>query len=134
MLKQIKGYVEEGVHPQTIMRNIRSASKLAVEKVQELSIPYDTSTPQGEQMLLKCASMALNSKLISSHQNLFSPMIVSAEKGLHDANHLDDVNSLIAIKKILGGDVRQSFLVNGVAFNKTSSYLYLNKYVCLERQ
>ena len=122
ILKQIKPFVEEGVHPQIIIRNVRNAAKLAVDKVAELSVPYDTSTPEGHQMLIKCASTALNSKLISGHQDLFSPMIVSAVKELDDANALDDLRSLVAIKKIAGGDVRQSFLVQGVAFKKTFSY------------
>ena len=122
ILKQLKPFVEEGVHPQIIMRNIRNAGKLAVDKVEELSVPFDTSTPEGEGMLLKCCSTALNSKLIASHQDLFSPMIVDAVKSLSLAGSLDDLDSLVAIKKIPGGDVRQSFLVKGVAFKKTFSY------------
>jgi len=122
MLKRIKPFVEEGVHPQIIMRNIRSASQLAVQKVKDLSVPYDTTTPEGEQMLIKCASTALNSKLISGHQDLFSPMIVDVVKALDEADGLDNLNSLVGIKRIPGGDVRQSFLVKGVAFKKTFSY------------
>jgi len=122
MLKSIKPFVEEGVHPQVIIRNVKTAARLAVEKVLSLSVPYDTSTKQGEEMLLKCASTSLNSKLISGHQDLFSPMIVMAVKNLHENNALDDIRSLIAIKKIPGGDVRSSFLVQGVAFKKTFSY------------
>jgi len=122
MLKSIKPFVEEGVHPQVIIRNVKTAARLAVEKVMSLSVPYDTSTKQGEEMLLKCASTSLNSKLISGHQDLFSPMIVMAVKNLHENNALDDLRTLIAIKKIPGGDVRSSFLVQGVAFKKTFSY------------
>jgi len=122
MLKMIKPFVEEGVHPQIIIKNIRSASKLAVQRVSSLSIPYDTTTPEGEQMLIKCASTALNSKLIAGHQDLFSPMIVEAVKALDEGGGLDELNSLVAIKRIPGGDVRQSFLVKGVAFKKTFSY------------
>jgi T-complex protein 1 subunit eta len=122
MLKSIKPFVEEGVHPQIIIRNIRVAAKLAVQRVADLAIPYDVNTPQGHDMLIKCASTSLNSKLISGHQDLFSPMIVDAVKSLHDADALDEIKSLIAIKKIPGGDVRSSFLVKGVAFKKTFSY------------
>lgn len=122
ILKQVKCFVEEGVHPQIIMRSVRQAGKLAVEKVRELSVPFDLSTPEGKEMLLKTASTALNSKLISSHKDLFSPMIVDAVKALDDAGSIDDMQNLVAIKKIPGGDVRQSFLVKGVAFKKTFSY------------
>jgi len=122
MLKSIKPFVEEGVHPQIIIRNIRTAAKLAVQKVRDLAVPYDINTPEGEDMLIKCASTSLNSKLISGHQDLFSPMIVEAVKSLHNAGALDEIKALIAIKKIPGGDVRASFLVRGVAFKKTFSY------------
>lgn len=123
ILKQMKPFVEEGVHPQVIIRNIRSASAIAVRKVRDLAVSFDIDTPEGEEMLLKTASTALNSKLIASHQDLFAPMIVDAVKSLAaDADGLDDLRGMIGIKKIPGGDVRQSFLVRGVAFKKTFSY------------
>lgn len=123
ILKQIKPFVEESVHPQIIIRNLRVASAYAVEKVKSLSVPFDTSSKEGYDMLIKCASTALNSKLISSHQDLFSPMIVDVVKNLDLGGGLDDLDNLVAIKKIPGGDVRSSFLVKGgVAFKKTFSY------------
>eukprot|EP00804_Cyclotella_cryptica_P010887 CCRYP_008789-RA/>CCRYP_008789-RA protein AED:0.08 eAED:0.08 QI:191/1/0.5/1/1/1/2/0/592 len=123
ILKQMKPFVEEGVHPQILIRNIRSAASIAVQKIHSLAVAFDTSSPEGKEMLLKTASTALNSKLIASHQDLFAPMIVDAVTSL--ASHpdgLDDLRGMIAIKKIPGGDVRQSFLVKGVAFKKTFSY------------
>jgi T-complex protein 1 subunit eta len=76
ILKQMKPFVEEGIHPQILIRNIRSASKMAVDKIADLAVKFDTSTPEGKDMLLKTASSALNSKLIASHQDLSVPMIV----------------------------------------------------------
>mmetsp|Transcript_21321 Transcript_21321/g.51544 ORF Transcript_21321/g.51544 Transcript_21321/m.51544 type:complete len:596 (+) Transcript_21321:112-1899(+) len=124
ILKQMKSFVEEGVHPQIIIRHIRSASSIAVKKVNDLAVSFDTSTPEGEEMLLKTASTALNSKLIATHQDLFAPMIVDAVRSLAAVSNddLDDLRGMISIKKIPGGDVRQSFLVKGVAFKKTFSY------------
>ena len=72
ILKQMKPFVEEGVHPQIIIRNIRQASTIAVQRVRDLAVSFDISTPEGEEMLLKTASTALNSKLIASHQDLFA--------------------------------------------------------------
>jgi len=123
ILKQMKPFVEEGVHPQIIIRNIRSAATIAVKKVNDLSVSFDIATPEGGEMLLKTASTALNSKLIATHQDLFAPMIVDAVKSLSmESDGLDDLRGMIGIKKIPGGDVRQSFLVKGVAFKKTFSY------------
>lgn len=37
-LKQLKPYVEEGLHPQTIIRAFRTATQLAVKKVKEIAV------------------------------------------------------------------------------------------------
>jgi T-complex protein 1 subunit eta len=121
ILNRLKPFVEDSVHPQILMRNVRQAGRLAVLKVKELAVQ-----PQGpeaqRQMLIKTASTALNSKLIANHKDLFAPMVVDAVQSLHQGGSLDDLTNLIAIKRIPGGDVRQSFLVSGVAFKKTFSY------------
>lgn len=120
VLQQIKPLVEEGVPPQIIRRYLSEAGKLAVQKVLDLSVPFEGENQKD--MLLKCASTALNSKLIASHQDLFAPMVVDAVLLLAKEDRLDDVNNLVGIKQIPGGDVRQSFWVQGVAFKKTFSY------------
>ena len=123
ILVHTKALVEAGVHPQTLQRYLRTAGDLAVQHVQELAVPFKDDDPKAKhEMLLKTAGTALNSKLISNHKDLFAPMVVEAVQALHKGGSLDDIMSLIAIKRIPGGDVRQSFLVNGVAFKKTFSY------------
>lgn len=37
-LKQLKSYVEEGLHPQTIIRAFRTATNLAVNKINEIAV------------------------------------------------------------------------------------------------
>jgi len=120
ILQQIKPLVEDGVPPQIIRRHLGEAGRLAVQKVLDLAIPFEGDKKR--EMLLRCASTALNSKLIASHQDLFAPMVVDAVCLLAEKDRLDDVNHLVGIKKIPGGDVRQSFWVQGVAFKKTFSY------------
>jgi T-complex protein 1 subunit eta len=122
ILNHVKSFVEEGVHPQILMRHVRAAGRLAVLKVQELAVPFAFGDAGRYDMLLKTAATALNSKLIANHKDIFAPMVVEAVQSLHAAGSLDNLTNLIAIKQIPGGDVRQSFLVNGVAFKKTFSY------------
>merc|ERR1719155_265467 len=119
MLKQVKGFVEDEVHPQILIRGVRLAAQLAVARIKEIAIKVDPGTPEARQMLEVFASTALNSKLISNHKKLFSPMVVDAVCCL-DTNLLD--LSLIGVKKVQGGSVSDSFLVEGVAFKKTFSY------------
>lgn len=37
-LKQVKPYVEEGLHPQIIIRAFRTATQLAVNKIKEIAV------------------------------------------------------------------------------------------------
>jgi len=117
ILAKLKPLVEEGISPTRMIQTIRKTGKYAVDRVAELAV-----TVEQEEMLLKCAGTALNSKLISSHRDLFAPMVVSAVTKLHQAGNVDEIMDWISIKQIPGGDVRQSFLVEGVAFRKTFSY------------
>jgi len=117
ILTKLKTLVEEGISPTRMIQVIQKTGKFAVDKVGELAVAGDQ-----EEMLLKCAGTALNSKLISSHRDLFAPMVVSAVTKLHEAGNVDEIQEWISIKQIPGGDVRQSFLVEGVAFKKTFSY------------
>jgi len=69
-------------------------------------------------MLERCAGTSLNSKLISAHKHFFAPMVVDAVTVLDDSMDLN----MIGIKKVPGGSVTDSFLVQGVAFKKTFAY------------
>jgi T-complex protein 1 subunit eta len=60
----------------------------------------------------------LNSKIISKYKEFFANMVVEAVEHLED----DLDKSFIGIKKVTGGSVTDSFLVEGVAFKKTFSY------------
>ncbi len=70
-------------------------------------------------MLLKCAATALNSKLLASHKEHFSELVVQAVEVL-DTDLLD--KDLVGMKLVSGGSITDSFLVDGVAFKKTFSY------------
>lgn len=37
-LKQLKSYVEDGLHPQTIIRAFRTATQLAIKKIKEIAV------------------------------------------------------------------------------------------------
>ena len=78
----------------------------------------DTSPEERRQLLKKCAQTSLNSKIISKYKEFFSEMVVNAVE--HLESDLD--KSLIGLKKVTGGSITDSFLVEGVAFKKTFSY------------
>lgn len=119
LLKEAKPFIEDGVHPRSIIKAYRMASALAIQKVKDLSIGLKGTEDDKKEMLKKCAMTTLNSKLVSGEKEFFAQMVVDAVSVL-DPNTLD--LKLIGIKKVQGGGLRDSFLVNGVAFKKTFSY------------
>uniref|UniRef100_A0A8D2P3E1 T-complex protein 1 subunit eta n=1 Tax=Zosterops lateralis melanops TaxID=1220523 RepID=A0A8D2P3E1_ZOSLA len=118
-LKQVKPYVEEGLHPQIIIRAFRTATQLAVNKIKEIAVSVKKEDKDEQRSLLeKCAATALSSKLISQSKEFFSKMVVDAVMMLDDLLQL----KMIGIKKVQGGALEDSQLVAGVAFKKTFSY------------
>eukprot|EP01136_Pigoraptor_vietnamica_P045497 Opistho-1_new@23523 len=118
-LKEAKPFVEESVHPQTIIRSFRLATSLAVSKIREISVKINMQDAAERRSLLeKCASTAMNSKLIAHQKDFFSKMVVDAVMLLDEDLPLN----MIGTKRVQGGALEDSLLVAGVAFKKTFSY------------
>lgn len=118
-LKQIKPFVEDGVHPRIIIKSVRKSLQLCLQRISELSVKIDKENAAEHRSLLeKCAATALSSKLIHQQKEFFSKMVVDAVLLLDDLLPLN----MIGIKKVQGGALEDSQLVDGVAFKKTFSY------------
>ena len=116
-LREAKQFVEDGVHPQIIIRSFRQACEFAVAHIKKIAAPLGETETEYE-LLRKCAQTALNSKLINHEKGFFAKMAVDAVLSLDEQAELD----LIGMKKVQGGSMTDSLLVNGVAFEKTFSY------------
>lgn len=117
ILKEIREFVEQGVSSQTVIKGLRRASAMAVNKVMEIAV--NTADGNHRETLQKLAATAMSSKLIHRNSDFFTTMVVDAVLSLDQ----DDLNEkLIGIKKITGGALEDSLFVNGVAFKKTFSY------------
>jgi len=119
LLKQSKEFIEEGMHSSVIIKAYREAMRMCIDRTREISFKiHDKSIEEKRDLLLKCAMTSLNSKIISRQKEFFGNMVVDAVMKLSD-----DLNKAdIGIKKITGGSVTDSFLVEGVCFRKTFSY------------
>ncbi|KAI9884285.1 MAG: T-complex protein 1 subunit eta [Watsoniomyces obsoletus] len=117
ILKEVKESVELGVSSQIIIKGLRRAGSIAVNKVKEIAV--STSDGNKRDVLGKLAATAMTSKLIKRNSAFFTKMVVDAVLSL-DQRDLNE--KLIGIKKIPGGGLQDSLFVNGVAFKKTFSY------------
>jgi len=118
-LKQSKALIEDGIPPRTIIKAIRKATKVVLDKVNKDAFDLNAGgEEERERMLKKCAGTSMSSKLIANHTEFFSKMVVDAVNNLDESMPLD----MIGIKKVQGGTLGESQLINGVAFKKTFSY------------
>ena len=118
LLKEAKRNIEDGIPPQVIIKAYRTALEEATTLLDQLAIPFATQNEEQATLLERCAMTALNSKLIASEREFFGKMAVKAVLSLDADVNLDR----IGIKKVTGGSMRDSVLVDGVAFKKTFSY------------
>lgn len=118
-MKQAKPFIEDGINSQIIIRSFRKATAFALKKILEVQVTVKKDDPKEQRELLKkCASTSMCSKLIAYNKDFFSDMVVDAVMCLDSLLPLN----MIGIKKITGGSVTDSRLVKGVAFKKTFSY------------
>ena len=107
------------MHPSVIIKGYREAMKSSIDRIREVSIKIADESIEGRRDILKkCAQTSLNSKIISNYKEFFADMVVKAVEHLE----ADLDKSLIGIKKVTGGSVTDSKLIEGVAFRKTFSY------------
>lgn len=119
MLKNCKEYVQDGLHPRVIIRAYRCAASLAVRRLKELSVDiHGRDAEETRNLLMRCASTSLNSKLIAHQKHFFASIVTDAVQSLDE----DLDTSMIGVKKVQGGSATDSQLVRGVAFKKTFSY------------
>lgn len=118
-MKQMKPFVEDGLHSQVIIRSVRRAVELAIERINEIAVSTNKDNPEEQRSCLeKCAATAMSSKLIHQQKDFFSKMVVDAVQLLDELLPLN----MIGIKKIPGGALEDTLLVAGVTFKKTFSY------------
>lgn len=75
ILKEVRDLVEQGVSSQTIIKGLRRAGAMAVNKVQEISNDILGSASSGEkkvETLRRLAGTAMNSKLIKRNADFFT--------------------------------------------------------------
>jgi T-complex protein 1 subunit eta len=115
-----KQFIEDGIHPQVIIKAFRKCQTLVLSHLRKIAVDIkDLSKEEKRKKLVKCAKTTLNSKLIGGYyRSFFSNMVVDAIEVLDEDLNLD----MVGIKKVSGGSMGDSFLVQGVAFKKTFSY------------
>jgi len=121
LLKKCMELLQKGIHPTIISDAYYAASKKAEEVLLSMSDEVDV---HDRAALLKAASTSLNSKVVSQHSSLLSPMAVDSVYKVMDLARGDasavDLKDIKIVKK-LGGTVDDSEMVEGLVFNQKAA-------------
>eukprot|EP00419_Tripos_fusus_P003642 CAMPEP_0172675734 /NCGR_PEP_ID=MMETSP1074-20121228/13455_1 /TAXON_ID=2916 /ORGANISM="Ceratium fusus, Strain PA161109" /LENGTH=538 /DNA_ID=CAMNT_0013493231 /DNA_START=58 /DNA_END=1670 /DNA_ORIENTATION=- len=119
ILKEAKNFLEDGLVGPQIIKGFRTACQLCLTKLEDIAVDLKEKTNEEKRsMLIKCAETTLNSKLVADYKTFFAKMSVDAVSMLGE----DLTVSAVGIKKVSGGSVTDTMLIEGVAFKKTFSY------------
>ena len=110
--------LDKGIHPSIISDGFKKALDVALEIVENMSIPIDLSDKEN---LIKAASTSLASKMVSQHAQELAPLCVDAVLKITDSSS-DNVNLKdIRVSKKLGATVDETELVDGLVFAKNKA-------------
>lgn len=107
ILRRIKPLVKEDMPVSFITSQLNRLIGVISEISKDKLVPFDNESLQ---ML---AETSLNSKILNNHKRHFSEIVLKTLKAQ---------DSEISIKKVTGGSIESSFIVNGVAFEKCFTY------------
>lgn len=106
ILNSIKPLVEDNFPIEVIIKSLRDIKTLCISHLETLKIDFTVENIE------KLAETCLNSKNIRSDKEHFAKMIIRALSFESDVN----------VRKIPGGSLSDSGLVEGIAFEKTFTY------------
>jgi T-complex protein 1 subunit delta len=121
LLEAASKLLAKGIHPTVISESFQKAATKSKEILQKISMPVKLTDRQS---LLQSASTSLNSKVVSQHSSLLSPIAVDAVLKVIDPLTATNVDLRdIRLLKKLGGTVDDTELIEGLVLDqKTSGY------------
>lgn len=109
VLSQLKPFVAEGFCLDKIVACVSQIKEIVEKELDKMGIDVTDAE------LERIAMTSMGSKILSSEKKCFSKMLIRAVRGLESLGDL-------GIKKVKGGGIDESFLVDGVAFEKGFTY------------
>lgn len=112
ILKQLKPLIKDKLSIKFIKNSFYEIEKMCMQILEECKITYSDS------ILYKIAETSLTSKILKYNKSYFAEMIV---KTMQQLDELDD-ERVLGIKKVTGGTIVDSEMIDGVAFEKCFTY------------
>lgn len=120
LLSMCERLLSKGIHASVIAESFQKAAAKATEILEKVAVPVELSD---REQLLKSATTALNSKVVSQYSSTLGPIIVDAILRVTNAAASNvDLRDIKIIKK-LEGTVDDTELVDGVILDKSASHV-----------
>eukprot|EP01112_Ceratiomyxa_fruticulosa_P005588 TRINITY_DN1628_c0_g1_i2.p1 TRINITY_DN1628_c0_g1~~TRINITY_DN1628_c0_g1_i2.p1 ORF type:complete len:527 (+),score=109.15 TRINITY_DN1628_c0_g1_i2:197-1777(+) len=120
LLGAVSSLMYRGIHPTSITEGFQIALHKALEVLSSIAVPLDLADRES---LLKSATTALNSKVVSQYSTIIAPIAVDAVLSVIDPRTATNVNLKdIKVIKKLGGTIDDTELVHGLVFDQHVSH------------
>lgn len=128
MLEQAMELIEKGIHPLRIAYGFEKACEAAVKRVDEISKQVDLQS-EGRSALIRAASTALGSKVVSSRKEELAKICVDAVMSVAILERQDVNFDLIKVEGKVGGKLEDTMLIKGIIVDKDFSHPQMPKVV-----
>jgi len=126
LLEHAERLIERGIHPIRIADGYEMACNVAVERLGQISEEVRFAGDNMEQ-LIKIASTALGSKIVSRCTRQLAEISVKAVLSVADLERKDVNLELIKVEGKTGGSMEDTCLVKGIVLNKDMSHPQMPK-------
>ena len=111
LLKQSETLIDQNIHPTVITNGFKLAAEKAVEILNKIAVPSDD-----DKLLKQVAGTAMTGKSIGGEGEHLSDLIVKAARAVEVDGKVDTAN--IKIEKKTGGNISETYLVQGLVIDK----------------
>ena len=128
LLEQAQLLLDKGIHPLEITAGFEKACEIAIEKCDELQMDLEITADKTEE-LIKCAMIALGSKVVSKNKRKMAEIAVEAVLSVVDWERKDVNLDLIKLVGKTGGSIEDTEFINGIVIDKDFSHPNMRKEV-----
>ncbi|CAG5131016.1 unnamed protein product [Candidula unifasciata] len=128
LLEQAEKLLDRGIHPIRISDGYEMAAKIAVEKLDQISEPFQVDLTEREP-LIQLAMTTLGSKIVNRCHRQMAEIAVNAIMSVADLERRDVDFELIKVEGKVGGKLEDTMLVRGVVVDKDMSHPQMPKFV-----
>lgn len=113
LLSKAQELMKQKIHPTTIIRSYKLSSEKALEILNENSVKIDL---EDKKKLKEICETAMTGKVAEFSKDILSEIVFQTAQKVKDENGIS--KKKIKMQKSIGGDTRESFIVNGIVLDK----------------